>query len=80
MCDAAWGRQGGRVELPDVSDDTSSGCKSSSETKDSFRSVEAQAQPLRKQKIVARPVCVRRDSDSKKVTRGNLLEIGVMIP
>ena len=42
MCNAAWGRQGGRVELPEVSDDTSGGCKSSSETKDIFRSVEAQ--------------------------------------
>jgi len=67
MCDAAWGWQGSPVEHPDVSDDTSSGCESSSETEDIFRSVEAQAQPLRKQKIVVWAICVRRDSDFKKV-------------
>jgi hypothetical protein len=36
MCDAAWGCQGGRVELPEVRDDTSSGCESSSETEEIF--------------------------------------------
>ena len=27
MCDAAWGWQGGLVELPEVGDDSSNGCK-----------------------------------------------------
>jgi hypothetical protein len=78
MYGAAWGWQGGRVELLEDSDDTSSGCKSSGETEEMFRSVEAQAQPLRKQKIVVRPVCVRRDSDFKKVTHDTTKNSGIV--
>ena len=73
MCDAAWGRQGGGGVGPTEScEDISSGCKSSSDTDDIFLSVEAQVQPLRKQKIVVRPVCVHRDSDFKKVTHDTI--------
>ena len=78
MYDAVWGWQGGLVEHTEVSDDTSSGCKSPSKTEEIFRSVEAQVQPLREQKVVVRPVCVRRDSDFKKVAHDTEKNSGIV--
>ena len=78
MCDAFWGWRGGRVEHPQVSDDTSSSCKSSSETQEIFCSEEAEVQPLRKQKIVVRLVCVRRDFNFKKATHDTVKNSGIV--
>jgi hypothetical protein len=71
MCDAASDGRGG-VEHLEVSNDTSSGCESAGETEEVSLSVKTQVQPLRKQKIVVRPVCVRRDPDFKKVAHDTI--------
>ena len=78
MRDAAWGWQSGLVKLLEVSDDTSGGCESSSETEEVSLSVKAQVQPLSKQKIVVRPICVRSDSDFKKVAHDTVKNGGIV--
>jgi hypothetical protein len=78
MCDAAWDWWDELVEHLEVSNDTSSGCESSRETEEVSLSVKAQVQPLRKQKIVVRPVCVRRDSDFKKVPHDTIKNSGIV--
>ena len=77
MIDAAPCWRVGRVEVPEVIEDKLCGYESSGEP-DIFLSVEAQVQPLRKQKVGVRPVCVRRDSDFEKVNHNTVKNSGIV--